>query len=117
MPIKKKVLLELSTQKLSEIDFSFLKILLTTFTENPEGYSLWKIKNDMKVEGTLVDFSSIKLDRIGLIQKENTSDYNNNIYYIYTITQDGIDYLLQNESKLHGSSSNSSIDNIEDLPF
>ena len=117
LPINKKTLLELPTQKLSEIDFNFLKILLTTFTENPEGYSLWKIKEDMKVEKTLVDFSSIKLDRIGLIQKENTSDYNSNIYYSYTITQDGIDYLLQNESKLHGFSSNSSINEVNDLPF
>lgn len=101
--VNKKSTTNLSLKELNETDFALLKILLTTYTENPEGYSLWTIKNEMNIDKILIDFSSIKLEKIGFIQKENISDYNNNFYYSYTITQDGIEYLLQNEAKIYFS--------------
>lgn len=93
--------IELVEKQLNNIDLKVLGILITSYTESPRGFELWAIKNILKKEDKyLVDISSIKLVRMGLIQKENDSDCNGNEFYSYKISQDGIDFLLQNETQI-----------------
>lgn len=51
------------------------------------------------------DFSSIaiiKIERLGLIEKEVRS-YNMHEYYTYSVTSDGLEYILANEEKIKAS--------------
>lgn len=100
MKINKQAV-DLTEAKMNDVDLKILAILLTSFTETPSGFGMWTIKDsfDLK-EKYLVDISSIKLERMGFIQKENDSDYNGQEFYSYKISQDGVDYLLKNETQI-----------------
>lgn len=107
----------------TDVDFQFLAKLLSTYTSSPGGFGLWEIKNHLKIQESFVDLSSIKLERMGFLQKRNTSDERGDEYYSYTITLDGINYLLENEAKLHSVSKidkttvKTQLENGDDLPF
>ncbi|WP_234496759.1 TIR domain-containing protein [Vibrio maritimus] len=45
--------------------------------------------------------SLIKLLRSGLVEKTNESDYHGNEWYGYRLTADGVEYVLENESKFN----------------
>lgn len=120
----KETTIKESVHTFTEIDFLFLAKLLRTHTANSEGFTLWDIQQNLNVQESFVDLASIKLERMGFLQKRNRSDYNGyHEYYSYSITQDGIDYLLKNEEKLHAIPKNTndqsirSFDNGDDLPF
>jgi len=49
--------------------------------------------------GDFFTIAAIKLERLGLIDKSISSD-NNWEYYTYSVTPDGIDYILVNEEKI-----------------
>jgi predicted transcriptional regulator len=107
-------------QKLDKASFQILFNLLKTVTSIPGGVSTWNISNDLKMKDERIHLSLIKLERLGLIQKENMSDYDNNFYYSYTLTQDGVEYLLTNENEFSSpiTSSESPLgENSDNLPF
>ena len=96
-----KQIIELAEKQLNDIDLKVLGILITSYTESPKGFELWTIKNSVKKEEKyLVDISSIKLERMGLIQKENDCNFDGYEVYSYKISQDGVDYLLKNETQI-----------------
>jgi len=51
------------------------------------------------IGGDFFTIAAIKLERLGLIDKSISSN-NNWEYYTYSITPDGIDYILVNEEKI-----------------
>ncbi|MFD2999870.1 TIR domain-containing protein [Pontibacter toksunensis] len=98
---------------LSDIDFRLLSVLITTYTNSPRGYSLWQVKNELNIQDPRIDLSVIKLERLGLVQKENDVDGNDEEYYSYKITQDGLNVILKDEQKLYSLYEAKS----DDLPF
>lgn len=96
---------------LSDSDFNFLAVVLSTYTENPDGLMLWHIKNKIRVHDVRIDLASIKLEKLGYIQKENGFDDQGIGCYVYKITQNGIELLLKNEAKIITMSG------LNDLPF
>jgi hypothetical protein len=97
---------------LTDIDFCFLSLLIATYTQSPEGWPLWSIKNKSGIDDKRIDLSAIKLERLGYIEKENTFDNFDQIYYAYSITNSGIEMLLKDESKVVMIS-----ESDKDLPF
>ncbi|WP_347157631.1 nucleotide-binding protein [Pontibacter chitinilyticus] len=99
--------------ELSEIDFKFLAVLIATATDSPTGLSLWQIKETLKIRDPRVDIASVKMEKLGLIQKENDVDGNGEDIYKYKISQDGLSILLKEEQRLY------KIYKVEedDLPF
>ncbi|WP_227006191.1 TIR domain-containing protein [Rufibacter latericius] len=103
---------------LSDIDFKVLSSLISTYTQAPVGWPIWVVKKDIKeVNDNQIDLCVIKLERLGYLEKENTEDNSGNVFYAYKISQSGVEYLLQNESKISALSSiNDDLPN-DDLPF
>jgi len=93
--------LQITDVKLSEIDFKFLAVLIATATDSPTGLSLWHIKETLKIRDPRVDIASIKMEKLGLIQKENDVDGNGEDIYAYKISQDGLSILLKEEQRLY----------------
>lgn len=77
------------------------RLLLTIFekgihlTEGVPSGDLFTITN----REDFFPIAAIKLERLGLIEKAISSD-NNWEYYAYSVTSDGIDYILINEEKI-----------------
>lgn len=86
--------------ELSEIDLKFLGGCLQSHTSDPIGMSFHRIANTLRgVNDTLLQISSIKLERMGLLSKSIETDKQDGYdYYGYSITEQGIDHLLKNES-------------------
>ncbi|UXZ22882.1 nucleotide-binding protein [Pseudomonas sp. YeP6b] len=87
-----------------EVGDTELRLLLEIFEKglhSVEGVASNEIFNDSRQS----DFSSIaiiKIERLGLIEKEVRA-YNMHEYYTYSITPDGLEYILTNETKLKAS--------------
>lgn len=90
--------------KLSDIDFEFLAACLQSYTCDPRGLAFHQITNNISAtsSSSLLEIASIKLERMGFIEKTITTDEQNDYdYFSYLITELGIDILLQNEDKLY----------------
>jgi hypothetical protein len=85
---------------LTDADLRFLGECSASHTEHPRGLSLFAIAGALpKQPSTSTRISAIKLSRLGYIEKNVEMDNNNGEeYYMYTITEDGLDVFLQNES-------------------
>ena len=57
--------------------------------------------NQINVNDIRVDLSIIKLEKLGLIEKENVINNQGESYYSYKLTHDGLEIILCNENKLH----------------
>lgn len=82
-------------KNLAEMDKLVLLALLDTYTEKAEGTAAWTIKNELKSQSKLIDLSLIKLDRLNYIDKSISEDYNGSEYYVFKITELGINILLE----------------------
>ncbi|MBC3539257.1 TIR domain-containing protein [Rufibacter sediminis] len=103
---------------LSDIDFRVLSSLISTYTQAPVGWPIWTIKNNIReINDNQIDLCVIKLERLGYLEKENAVENFDNVFYAYKLSQSGIEYLLQNESKVSALPSlNDDLSN-DDLPF
>ena len=88
--------------QLSSQDFETLSQFIQTVTTNPDGNSLDYIKNNMNNNSLRIDLSVIKLEKLGYLEKRNATDHNGWEYFAYTITNEGVDLLLENEEKIPG---------------
>ena len=88
------------TSELNAIDINVLETLVRTFTTSPKGFGIYVLKNDLKNDSFEVDLSAIKLEKLGYIEKRNEVDYDNEEYYAYRITNDGVEILLQRETQV-----------------
>lgn len=87
---------------ITDSDLLILSTLLDSYNHDVEGCVSWELKNKLQSKNSeiLINLSIIKLDRVGLIQKQNSSDFNGNEYFTYSLTSDGIDACLKNEKRI-----------------
>lgn len=100
-----------STQKLIanpanySLNSTSIKVLancLETHTSLPEGKTFNRIAQQLqRFDEEIIRLQLIKLERMSLIEKEIAySDFNGEPYYSYSITEAGIDCVLENEDML-----------------
>ena len=88
--------------RITDSDLLILSTLLDSYNHDVEGCASWDFKNKLQhqIPATSLNLSIIKLERINLIQKKNSSDFNGNEYFTYSLTNDGIDVCLKNEKRI-----------------
>jgi predicted transcriptional regulator len=86
----------------SVTDLIILGSLLESYNNDVEGCTSWDLANKLQhyLSGPASNLSIVKLQRVGLIEKENSSDLNGNEYFTYRLTDYGIDICLKNEEKI-----------------
>ncbi len=90
--------------KIGDVEHRLLAKVLESYASSPDGVSVWNTFKELKgIEQGILSLAAIKLERIGFLDKSIAidHDYNNSEYYAFSITADGIDYILQNEDLLH----------------
>lgn len=110
------------TYTLGDVEHKLLAVILESYTSSPEGVSTWNAFNVFKgVDKGVLSLAAIKLERAGYLDKSIMSDGQYE-YYAFSITADGIDYLLDNEDLLHKA--NGKISSVpayekidDDIPF
>ena len=103
--IKKEVARKIGYDyKIGDVEHRLLAKVLESYASSPDGVSVWNTFKELKgIEQGILSLAAIKLERIGFLDKSIAidHDYNNSEYYAFSITADGIDYILQNEDLLH----------------
>lgn len=86
----------------SENDLIILGSLLESYNNDVEGCRSWDLPNKIQqnIPSPTLNLAIVKLLRVGLIEKENDSDFNGNEYFTYRLTDYGVDICLKNEEKL-----------------
>ena len=101
LDIQKKVRRKVENNyKLGNVEHRVLARVLESHATSPDGISVWHVLNDIKgVEKGMLSLAAIKLERVGFLDRSIAIDheYNQGEYYSFSITADGIDYLLENE--------------------
>lgn len=87
--------------KLGDVEHRLLAKVLESYASLPDGVSVWNTFNELKgVDQGVLSLAAIKLERLGYLDKR-ISDEGQYEFYAFSITADGIDYLLENEELLH----------------
>lgn len=98
----KKLIANPPVYELKEQDYRFLAACLESHTAEPSGMAFHRIANNFRgTEEAILQISLIKLERMGYISKsvETNHQYDHD-YFTYSITEMGVDILLQNEDML-----------------
>lgn len=105
----KKIIANPSSYDLKEQDYRFLAACLQSQTSDPEGLPYHSISNKFHgVNEAALQLSLIKLERMGYLSKSiETENQNGYDYYAYSITDMGVDVLLQNENVLQKANTQS----------
>jgi len=109
--------------KLGDVEHRLLARSLESYMTSPYGVSAWCIFNDLnEIDNPLLVLASIKLERLGYLDKGIGEDMNREEFYTFAITADGIDYLLENEHLLEKANLKvpekvSALDYDDDIPF
>jgi predicted transcriptional regulator len=87
--------------EVSENDLIILGSLLESYNNDVEGCISWDLPNKIQqhIPSPTLNLAIVKLQRVGLIEKENSSDFNGNEYFTYRLTDYGVDICLKNEEK------------------
>ena len=104
---------------LTDIDLRFLAACLQSHTSFPEGLSFNRISNELRSIGEeLKQVAAIKLEKMGYIAKTIETDHQDGYdYYSYTITELGIDTVLEHEDRLQPQAPNAEENLDDDIPF
>jgi len=88
--------------EVSENDLVILSSLLESYNNDVEGLVSWDLPNKIQrsIPSATLNLAVVKLQRVGLIEKENNSDFNGNEYFSYRLTDYGIDVCLKNEREI-----------------
>lgn len=90
--------------KMNHEDHILLSKILEGYADSPDGSPVWSTFNDLNhIDRGTLTISSIKLERMGYLDKSIISDQNGNEMFTFYITANGIDYLLENESLIENS--------------
>lgn len=86
----------------SENDLIILGSLLESYNNDIEGCISWDLPNKIQqyIPAPTLNLAVVKLQRVGLIQKENGSDFNGNEYFTYRLTDYGVDICLKHEETI-----------------
>lgn len=98
----KRIIANPSNYELKEQDYKFLAACLQSHTADPQGLPFHRISNNFRgTNEAALQISLIKLERMGFLSKTvETDDQDGYDFYAYSITDMGIDILLQNEDIL-----------------
>jgi len=115
----KKIIANPTNYELKEQDYKFLSACLQSHTADPVGLPFYKISNSFRgASEAALQISLIKLERMGYLSKTvETDEFNGYDFYAYSITEMGIDVLLQNEEVLQPKPPESIQGSHSDLPF
>lgn len=88
--------------EVSDTDLIVLSSLLESYNNDVEGCASWDLpkKIQQSIPRATLNLAIVKLQRVGLIEKENSSDFNGNEYFTYRLTDYGVDICLKNEQKI-----------------
>lgn len=88
--------------EVSKNDLIILGSLLESYNNDVEGCSSWDVPNKIQlhIPSPTLNLAIVKLQRVGLIEKENVSGFNGNEYFTYRLTDYGVDICLKNEDKI-----------------
>ena len=104
---------------LSDADIKFLASCLQSHTSFPEGLSFNRISSPLRgMNEETKQIAAIKLERMGYIDKTiETNNQDGYDYYSYTITELGVDTVIEHEERLRSQEA-SSLDGFDaDVPF
>ncbi|ENX09369.1 TIR domain-containing protein [Acinetobacter courvalinii] len=98
----KKIIANPTNYELKEQDYKFLAACLQSHTADPVGLPFHRISNNFRgTNEAALQISLIKLERMGYLNKTvETDEHEGYDFYAYSITEMGIDILLQNEELL-----------------
>lgn len=86
--------------EVSDNQLLLMSYLFEAETEYTCGYAMAGLKQKIDEKEYKLNISIVKLNRAGFVSKELTADEWGNEYYVYTLTQNGVEYVLDNESRL-----------------
>lgn len=90
-----------SEYSINDKSLRLLSELLSTHTTTVDGMFFWDIEQKgLPFSEAQLQISLIKLTRIGYVSRMITEDYNGNTAYGFTITNSGLECLLENEQRL-----------------
>lgn len=109
--------------KVGKTEHLILTKILESYARSPEGVAAYAVFNEISgVSDGHLSLALIKLERLGYLDKSIVEDGNYE-YYGFSITADGIDYLLENEDSLPNMDTDSRptqtpVDDFDDdIPF
>jgi hypothetical protein len=109
--------------KIGDVEHRLLAKVLERYSYAPDGVEVASAFREISgVEDGVLSLAAIKLERLGYLDR-SISDNGHYDYFTFSITADGIDYLLENEELLHQANSrskqkSSDFENFDvDIPF
>ena len=102
---------------IGDIELRLLSKILESYAAAPNGVSVWESFRSVQGNDGELGLASIKLERLGFLEKGIETDQNGYDYYTFILTADGIDYLLENEEQLKESGKIEVIEDSDDIPF
>ncbi|WP_201576806.1 TIR domain-containing protein [Psychrobacter sp. H8-1] len=108
-----------SNYELKEQDYKFLASCLQSQVTNPIGLPFYMISNQLNgIDDSALQLSLVKLERMGLLSKSIEIDHQEGYeFYAYSITELGVDELLENEEYLQPKTFKTSNSFNADIPF
>lgn len=115
----KAIIANPSNYELKEKDYKFLASCLQSRTVDPTGLPFHRVfGNTRGISEAVLHLSLVKLERMGLISKSIETDHQDGYdFYAYSITELGVDELLNNEEALQPKVSNQVISVSDNIPF
>ncbi len=103
--------------KLAPADYEFLSACLESHTSLPNGLRFHFISNSLRrVPDSFLRVAAVKLERLNLVEKSVQTDEDDGYdYFSYSITEQGIDELLEHTDALSAKSESQFDD--DDIPF
>ena len=115
----KAIIANPASYELKEQDYKFLAACLQSHVADPVGLPFYRIANSFRGGNeAILQISIIKMERMGLISKSVETDPQDGYdFYAYSITELGVDELLENEEYLQPKASKPTDSFDDDIPF
>jgi hypothetical protein len=103
--------------ELNRVDLGFLAECAISRTSHPNGLSYQYVVSNLHFNDVALRLSAIKLTRLGLIEQavEEDRDRDGDSYYVYLITESGIDVLMKNEHHFQETSPKKKGNGFDDM--
>jgi hypothetical protein len=101
--------------ELNRVDLSFLGECAVSRTSQPRGLSYQYVVSSFNHNAIALRLSAIKLARLGLVEQAVEEDRDGDVFYVYLITESGIDVLMKNEHHFQGNGSGGKPGGFEEM--